>query len=203
MSAQHLIIGNDEPFDIAKDICKGTKNSILIELNSNNDYDYNLDFLDEFDPTIFSCTIALGPHAINFPRIDVLMKVSFKGYRISSLISQNSDISDSAKLQNGVIIGRNVSVKHNVSIGLGSVIYPNAIIGSDSVIKAHVSILDHATILDGCQVGLGSTIGRKVTLSKGTTIGRHCEILLEKTYNGKIRDRYYCDEFFPNGMYIF
>jgi carbonic anhydrase/acetyltransferase-like protein (isoleucine patch superfamily) len=198
-----LVIGCGEAYEIAKDICKGDSRYKLIEIRSNNNYQYDLNFLNEFNPNKFLCSVALDPFAVNFSRIEVLMEVHAKGFGIASLISQCAYISDSAKLQKGVIIGRNSIIKNNVTIGHGSIIYPGVFIGNDSIIKAHVSVLDCANIEANCTIGLGCTIGRGVTLSKGSNIGRYCELLTKMTYSDNIADRTFYDTSFPNGMFIY
>ena len=202
MKAGTIVIGRGDSFDIAKDICNGNKRYHLIEVQSTNDFQYDLSFLDEFDASTFSCAVAIDSHAINFPRINVILELTSKGFNLESLISKYASVSDTAKIQPGVIIGKNTIINKDVFIGLGSIIHSNVFIGSHSIIKSHVTILSLSQIDTNCIIGLGSTIGQGVIISKHTNVGRHCELLRQGCYNGNIGDREYYDMLFPNGMRI-
>lgn len=202
MKTKTIIIGFGDSFDVAKDICKGIPRYHFIEIKSENNFQYDLNFLEEFDSSIFSCAVALDSHSINFPRISIILELTSRGYTLESLISHNASISDNAKILPGVIIGRNTFIQKNVIIGLGSIIFPNVIINSDCIIKSHVSILSSAIIESNCNIGLGTTIGQGVILSKNTVVGRHCELLRQDCYMGNIEDRTYYDSLFPKGMRI-
>jgi hypothetical protein len=202
MTSSVLLIGNGDAYEMAREICRGDGRNHLMEISSSNGFDYDLAFLDEFDPQKYACAVALDSHAVNFPRMTLLLRVSEKGFRFASLISRYSSVHETAKVQKGVILGPNSVVSAGVSIAYGATIHAGVVLGRGSAIKAHVSILDGALVGVGCKVGLGTTIGRGAVLSDGASVGRHCELLRPEVYSGEIKDRTYQDALFTAGMVI-
>ncbi|MHC4233919.1 MAG: UDP-3-O-(3-hydroxymyristoyl)glucosamine N-acyltransferase [Planctomycetota bacterium] len=80
-------------------------------------------------------------------------------------LSEQANISPSAKIGAGANVGPGVNIADDVTIGAGATIYPGCFIGPRCTIGDQVTLYPNVVIYDG------SILGHRVTIHSGTVIG--------------------------------
>ncbi len=93
------------------------------------------------------------------------------GFKFPNIIDNSAIVSDSAKLQEGVFVGKRVVINTDACIGNTSIINTGAIVEHECVVGdfSHVSI--GAVLAGTVRLGENTFIGANATIIQGKTIG--------------------------------
>jgi len=112
-------------------------------------------------------TIAVGEPEL---RAQLAKKCTDKGLQLSTLISPQAYVSDSATLEKGVIVAPFVSIQASAKLGANVAVNTQAIIGH------HVSVSKHAVISSQVNLGGASTVGVKSYIGMGALVREKLQI---------------------------
>ncbi|MCW8889575.1 MAG: NeuD/PglB/VioB family sugar acetyltransferase [Sedimenticola sp.] len=121
---------------------------------------YPLVSFTECDPTA-KVTIAVGEPEI---RSQLAEKCLAKGLVLSTLVSPHAYVSDSAVLDEGVVIAPFVSVQASAKISRNVAVNTQAIVGH------HVTVSEHAVISSQVNLGGASAVGAKSYVGMGVLV---------------------------------
>jgi sugar O-acyltransferase (sialic acid O-acetyltransferase NeuD family) len=136
---------------------------------------FNIEITNDVD--ISNKMVTLG---VVKPKIRKIVSNIFevnKDTLLVNLISDNSDISNTVKLGNGIVINTLVSIAGHTKIGDFVFINRNVSIGHHTVIGEYttinpgVNIAGNVIIGEGCQIGIGANIIDGVKIGDNTIIG--------------------------------
>jgi len=200
-----LIIGNSFAFEFAEIIGNEMVYSEIkrVHLDSVDFFNFNISTLEPYPKTDWSVFIASDSYAINYARMHLTIKIVSNGYKLATLISQNSTIGSHVKISPGTLISPTSCIMSNVSIGIGTIIGPQCFIGSNSKLDKFVFLNNRVSIGEKSSILQGTSIGSNIFLDDNTFIGKHCEILLQSKNIVQKTDRFFLDKNFSNGMRIF
>jgi len=109
-------------------------------------------------------------------RINLYSTLKSIGYKLPTIISNNSYVSKHTKIDEGTIILNGVVINAGARIGRNCIINTQSLIEHDVMISDHCHIATCAIINGEVKVGEGSFIGSGVVLNHRIKIGRNCVI---------------------------
>lgn len=112
-------------------------------------------------------TIAVGEPELRWKLSE---KCVAKGLKLTTLVSPQAYVSESATLEDGVIIAPFVSVQAQAAID------KNVAVNTQAIIGHHVSVAEHAVISSQVNLGGASTIGAKSYIGMGALIREQLSI---------------------------
>jgi acetyltransferase EpsM len=192
-----LIIGSGGHSRVVIDIAISIGFNIIgvIDINYNNNDEENIfDFpviggvskIDNFDPISTEIALAIGNTEL---RSDYFSNLQNSGYKIVSLISPLSHVSNHVQIGNGVlintgaIINAGVTVNDNVIINTGAIIEHEVIIGKNTHVGPGVKIGGRVKIGNNSFVGIGSTIKDYINIGDNAQIGAGSVIIRDVESN--------------------
>ena len=116
---------------------------------------------------------SIGDTSIRRKIADNLLKI---GFEIPNLIDPTAAVSKTAKLGQGIFIGKNVSINTGAVIGDFAIINTGAIIEHDCIVQDFVHISPGSVICGGAAIGNDSHIGANSTVKQYIEIGDHAII---------------------------
>lgn len=118
-------------------------------------------------------TIGVGEPAT---RQKLFNKAQTKGWVLKSIVSPRAFVSDSAMLEDGVIIAPFVSIQARAHVAKNVAVNTAAIIGHDCRVEAHTGISSQVNLGGGVVVGEVSYIGMGAIIQEGLSVG-HASIV--------------------------
>jgi sugar O-acyltransferase (sialic acid O-acetyltransferase NeuD family) len=106
-------------------------------------------------------TIAVGEPEL---RSKLAEKCQAKGLKLSKLVSPNAYVSDSAVLDEGVVIAPFASVQASARIA------KNVAVNTQAIVGHHVTVYEHAVISSQVNLGGASTVGAKSYVGMGALV---------------------------------
>lgn len=116
--------------------------------------------------------ITLGSVGNTKGRRAVFSMISKIGFEMPSLIDPSAIVSDKAKIDPGVFIGKRSVVNSGCRIGVGAIINTGSIIEHDCIIDDFVHVSPGATLCGQVTVGKDSHIGAGCVVRQCICIGR-------------------------------
>jgi len=119
-------------------------------------------------------TIAVGEPAIRKALLD---KIHHRKLILSSMISSHAFVSDSAVINDGVIVAPYVSIQARAHVGENVAINTQAIIGhhvkvcAGAVISSQVNLGGACVVNEQTYIGMGALVLEKVSIGRETIIG--------------------------------
>ena len=110
-------------------------------------------------------------------RKQLLSKLDVHNLQLTNFIAENSIVSSSAQLSDGVIacsgtiIANNSSVARNVAINVNTIVGHDVTIGENSSISSQVNLGGGSKIGDDCYIGMGALIREGVSIGHNSVIG--------------------------------
>jgi len=98
-------------------------------------------------------------------------KLIARQLRLATLYDTTSIVSDTAEVQNGVLITSYCSVSSSAVVGRNVAVNAKSIVGHDVIIGEHTVISSLVNIGGATRIGRNSYIGMGVSIREGTTIG--------------------------------
>lgn len=121
--------------------------------------------LGSLDPEGATAFVAIGPHFLNFHRVEAMSLVRGRGLAMPPLVERGAIVADGVKLVDNTWIGAGAVVQPGCRIGF------NVTIGAGTIVGAGVEIGQSAYLDAGVVVGHGARIGGKATIGMGVVIG--------------------------------
>lgn len=132
---------------------------------------------------------AIGLHALNHARSDLVTKVRQAGFGIATLVHSRAIVSSSAVIGANALVAGGASVGANASLGEGCVILDGARVEAGARVGAYAWIGANVVIGFGCSVGDHSILRPGVHLDAGVSVGHHCELSTPGLRQAAIADR--------------
>lgn len=133
--------------------------------------------IQEYNPNAVDLVIGLGTVKVSTIRQSLYKRMKNLGFCFTNVIHENSILSPSVILGEGVQIMAGAIIQTNAKVGNNTIINTGASIDHDSDIGEHVHIAPRVTISggvkiqNGCHVGTGATLIQGVTLGNSSLIG--------------------------------
>lgn len=121
----------------------------------------------------YSLIIGIGNFEIRKKIVEFFLD---KDFVFETIISKNTLISKSAKIDSGSFINKNVSINSFVKIGKFTVINTSAVIEHECIINDFVHIAPGAVLNGKVYIGKNSLIGSNATVNPGIKIGENCTV---------------------------
>jgi len=125
--------------------------------------------LESFDLSDIEATIANGEPVVRKVLYD---KLKARGVKLATIVDNSAIISDTAVLEEGVIITSYCSVSSSAVVGRNVAVNAKAIIGHDVTLGDHCVISSLVNVGGACTVGENSYIGMGVPIKEGLSIGK-------------------------------
>lgn len=201
-----LIIGSGIFFETAcrawkKDFPETTLN--VIEIPQKEDFEFDYSVLDGIDSKDVSVFIAFDERFGNFKRMELVLEVQRRGFKIDSYISKSASVADGVNIGENVFVGDNVTVAHGTVIGFNTVIHAGTNIG------AHVNIASSCWFETGVQIGTKANIGRHTIVRMGAIVGKSvqigwgCELGWPQFYGETVPDKTTFDTRYDEPIYVY
>lgn len=115
--------------------------------------------------------VTLGSIGNPTRRIELYKKIKRIGFSVPVIRDISASVSNYAKVDEGVFIGKNVVINADAEIQIGSIINTSATIEHDCKIGKFVHIASGSIICGNCIIGDNVHIGANSTIIQGTDIG--------------------------------
>ncbi|WP_020071594.1 NeuD/PglB/VioB family sugar acetyltransferase [Paraburkholderia caledonica] len=129
--------------------------------------------------------IAVGEPA---GRIKLAAKLAAVGARMSALCDPSAVISNSAQLNEGVLIGVSALVSSDARVGSNACVNSSSIIGHDVKVGEHTVISSMVNLGGASVIGGGSYIGMGALIKEGVRIGSNTIIGMGSVVYGDVPD---------------
>ncbi len=146
---------------------------------------------------------ALDDAHLNLKRLTFLGELAARGLRFANIVAPGAVVADSARLMGNVFVGPRAVLGVDCKAGFGSWIGAGALIGADCELGKACTLHEGVVVGRGCRVGAGTVVGDGARLLDGCRTGRHCELRLDRVFEGEIPDRSFYQPRFVDGARIF
>lgn len=146
---------------------------------------------------------AVGLHALNHARSDLIARLDDAGYAMPSLVHPRSFVDPSATLGRNVLVGPHASIGPGCVVDDGSVVLEGARIEAGARVGAHAWIGANVAIGYGASVGAHSILRPGVNLDAGVPVGHHCELATPGLRQQGVPDRTFDTPTFPSLVRIY
>ena len=119
---------------------------------------------------------AMGLHALNHARGDLVARLRHVGYARTRLVHPSAIVDPSAALGENVLVGAHASVGPDCVIDEGAVILDGARVEAGARIGAYAWIGANVAVGFGASCGAHTILRPGVHLDAGVPVGHHCEI---------------------------
>lgn len=151
------------------------ESNILIDAFIDSDLSKNiiLDYrvIHEIPDADIDVVISIGNNVVRRRIVE-----KYKNFKYKKLLHPKSNISKSAKIEEGTVVMAGATINSGVTIGRHCIINTNASIDHDCIVEDFTHISPNAALAGGVLVGLGSHIGIGATVIQGITIGKWCTV---------------------------
>ena len=198
------LIGAEESLSAPRDVAQARGLAFeSLALGTRDQFNFDLaPVLERFPVAGWKLFVALDERAVNYARLQLAAQVKLAGYETVNLISPQAFVSPSARLDGNVLVEAHASVGARARIGHATWLRTGALVGEAAAIGSGCTLGERARVGHHCTIGSGTTLGPDAVLAIGLAVGRHCELLLAKTYSAPVPDRSFIDRFFPDGARI-
>lgn len=119
---------------------------------------------------------AMGLHALNHARGDLIARLRHAGYPLARLVHPSACVDPSATLGENVLVGPHATIGPDCVVGDGAVILDGARVEAGSRIGDCTWIGANVAVGFGAAVGAHTILRPGVHLDAGVPVGHHCEI---------------------------
>lgn len=114
------------------------------------------------------------------------------GYEVPNVIDSSAVVSKSAKLADGIFVGKNAVINANAKIETMCIINTGVIVEHDCVIEEFSHVAVGSVLCGGVTVGKHTLIGANATVIQERIIGSHCIIGAGTVVSKDIQDNRIC-----------
>ena len=185
-----VIVGAGPVLDIARSIATARGDAFTTaELSPDKIHASDVGVLVGRPPAATKVFAAMGLHALNHARSDLVAQVKRAGFTLVNLIHPSASVDPTATIGPNVLIGATAGVGPKCELGEGCVTLDGARIEAGARIGAYAWIGANVDIGFGASVGDHTILRPGVHLDAGVSVGHHCELSTSGLRQAAVGDR--------------
>lgn len=201
MSSRTIIVGSGPIHAIARS--SSVANAVIVDLPPDRIADADVAAIIGSPPSEARLFAAIGLHALNHARSDLVGKMRRAGYALLAIVHRSSHVDESATIGDNALIAAGASIGPACEIGEGAVILDGARVEAGARIGPYAWIGANVVVGFGAAVGAHTIVRPGVNLDAGVPVGHHCELTVPGLRQTEVADCTFETVQFPRSARIF
>lgn len=174
-----LVVGHGPAFEIARSIASAADVPAVprfIEVAPDQIAGADLGALAGVTPAGATAFAAVGLHALNHARSDLVARLRSSGFDLGTLVHASAVVDATSRLSLNVLVSAGATLGPGCEIEEGAVVLDGARIEAGARVGAYAWIGANVVIGFGASVGAHTILRPGVNLDAGVSVGDHCEL---------------------------
>ena len=147
---------------------------------------------------------AVGPDALNFPRLSLFFHLKLKGFRLESFVHPSAVVDPSVEIGQNSYVGESAVIQPGVRIDYNSVIGARSVVGYGCRVGSSVWVGNGCIFGPGCAIGAHVVVGPGAVVADRVNVGKHSVLQLARSYEKDVPEKTFHHNLFdsPERIYV-